>query len=83
MQDRPEITYPCEWSYVVVGEGEERLFAHIEAAVGGTAHTKVVSRHSTSGRYTSIELTLVVEDEEHRLVLFRALQGHPAVRYVL
>lgn len=83
MQDRPEITYPCDWSYVVVGEGEAELMAHIERALDGADHRKRVSRTSASGRYTSIEVSLVVLDEEQRLVVFRALQGHPAVRYVI
>lgn len=83
MQDRPEIAYPCDWSYVVVGEGEQVLRAHIESALEGAAHRQRVSRTSSSGRYTSIEVTLVVADEEQRLVVFRALQGHPAVRYVI
>lgn len=83
MRDRPEITYPCDWSYVVVGESEDLLMAHIESALDGAGHKKHVSRRSASGRYTSIEVTLVVQDEEQRLVVFRALQGHPAVRYVI
>lgn len=83
MQERPEIAYPCPWSYVVVGEGEPELMAHIETAVAGVEHTKKTSRHSQSGRYTSIEVTLVVRDEEHRLEVFRALQASPAVRVVI
>ncbi len=83
MQQRPEITYPCPWSYTVVGEGESELMAHIELALGGAEHRKTTSRHSKSGRYTSIEVTLLVQDEEQRLVVFRALQAHPAVRVVI
>ena len=83
MRQRPEITYPTSWSYTVVGEGESELMAHIERALGGAAHEKATSRHSKTGRYTSIEVTLVVQDEEQRLVVFRSLQNHPAVRVVI
>ena len=83
MQQRPEIDYPCPWNYVVVGEGEDVLIAHIESALAGAVHAKKTSRHSKSGRYTSIEITLEVTDEEHRLVVFRALQNHPAVKLVI
>lgn len=83
MQQRPEIRYPTHWSYTVVGEGEAVLMEHIEVALEGAEHRKTTSRHSQSGRYTSIEVTLVVQDEEQRLVVFRKLQDHPAVRVVI
>jgi putative lipoic acid-binding regulatory protein len=83
VQKRPDITYPCSWSYVVVGEGEGELMAHIERALAGAVHTKTTSRRSASGKYASIEVTLVVVDEEQRLVVLRALQAHPAVRVVI
>ena len=83
MQERPDITYPTPWSYVVVGEGESELMAHIERSVAGVEHEKRISRHSESGRYTSIEVTLVVRDEEHRLEVFRALGKSSIVRVVI
>jgi putative lipoic acid-binding regulatory protein len=83
MDRRPEIAYPSSWTYKVVGEGEEELFAHLERVLAGLAHEKTVSRKSTGGRYISIELTLVVRDEEQRLGLYELLQKHPAVRVVL
>lgn len=83
VQQRPEITYPTPWSYTVVGAGEAILMSHIEAALEGAEHRKTVSRKSASGKYTSIEVTLVVQDEEQRLVVFRKLQDHPAVRVVI
>jgi putative lipoic acid-binding regulatory protein len=83
MQQRPEINYPTRWTYVVVGQGEEELMAHIARSVGDADHVKNTSRTSTGGRYVSIEVTVLVTDEEQRLVLFRALGNHPAVRVVI
>lgn len=83
MRERPEITYPCRWSYVVVGEGEAELMAHITVSVGGAEHEKSTSRNSSSGKYVSIEVTVLVQDEEQRLSVFRALGSHPAVRVVI
>jgi putative lipoic acid-binding regulatory protein len=83
MQQRPEIAYPCRWSYVVVGEGESELMAHIAHTVGDAEHQKATSRNSATGKYVSIEVTVLVRDEEHRLGLFRALGTHPAVRVVI
>lgn len=80
---QPEIQYPCAWTYTIVGEGEEILLAHAELVLAGQAHEKSVSRKSRTGRYTSIEITLVVRDEMHRRELFTALGQHTAVRVVL
>ena len=83
MKQRPEITYPCSWTYTLVGEGEEPLFAHAELVLAGLEHEKSLSHRSSTGRYTSIAITLVVRDEAQRLALFDALQPHPAVRVVI
>ena len=83
MQQRPEINYPTRWTYVVVGEGEADLMEHIGRTMGDAEHVKNTSRTSTGGRYVSIEVSVVVTDEEQRLVLFRALGAHPAVRVVI
>ncbi|MDZ4774850.1 MAG: DUF493 domain-containing protein [Planctomycetota bacterium] len=83
MERKPEITYPCPWSYVVVGTGENQLLLHIEVALAGETFERVTSRHSSSGKYASIEVTLIVRDEAHRLGVFRALQDSPLVKLVI
>lgn len=83
MEGKPEITYPCPWSYVVVGVGESELSTHIESVLAGESFERVTSRHSSSGKYVSVEVTLVVRDEEHRVGVFRALQDSPLVKIVI
>lgn len=80
---QPEIQYPCEWEYTVIGEGEEILLAHAEIVLAGLDHAKNVSKKSAAGRYTSIRITLIVRDETHRNALFEALKRHPSVRAVM
>ena len=80
---RPEIVYPCTWTWVLVGEGESVLLGHVDVVLAGVEHAKNVKRHSAQGRYTSIEVTLVVRDEEHRYALGRRFLDHPAVRIVI
>src|SRR5262245_53965147 len=57
---QPEISYPCAWTYTLVGEGEDALLAHAELVLTGLQHAKSVTRKSKSGKYTSVEITLVV-----------------------
>lgn len=81
--ERPEIPYPCRWTYQVVGEGERELLEHLEAVLAGLAHEKRVTRKSAGGRYTSIEVVLTVESEVQRLELGAAILRHAAVRVVI
>ena len=83
MTHRPQIDYPCSWSYRVIGESEVALRAAVREAVGAHPHEFVAGRSSAQGRYVSCTLTLTVRDEPHRLEIFRALAQHEAIRYVL
>lgn len=77
---RPELTYPCSWSYKVIGEDPGLLS---EAIVAACAPYPVEIRHSqtsSGGKYHSLEARLVVKDEATRLAIFAALQIHPAVK---
>lgn len=83
VQDRPEIEYPIRWTYQVIGEGEDVLFEHLTAVLADREHEKRVTRKSSAGRYTSIEVVLVVGSEAERLGFSRAILAHSAVRVVL
>lgn len=83
MRERPDIDYPCSWTYRVIGESEPDLRAAVEVSVGEVAFEFARGRSSTQGRYVSCILTLTVRDEAHRLAVFRALADHAATRYVL
>ena len=81
--DKPDIDYPVEWTYKVVGPDEERLRAAIAEAVGSAEHTIRPSRTSSSGKYVSLELVVTVTDEQQRLAIGQALHDHVDVKFVL
>jgi uncharacterized protein len=80
---RPEIAYPCRWSYRVIGSDEVRLRAAVVAVVGENEHTLVLALQSPGGKYRSLELNVLVSDEAQRLAVFDALVKHPDVRFVI
>ncbi len=82
-QDRPEIDYPCRWSYKVVGESEDRLRVAVGGVVGKTDHTLELSNTSRTGKYVSLALDVLVRDEEQRRGIGQALHEHEDVRLVL
>ena len=77
---RPEITYPCIWSYKIIGENREFLKEAILVACAPHPVDITYSRSSSGGKYHSVEARLVVENEAARLAIFDALKTHPAVK---
>lgn len=77
---RPEITYPCTWSYKVIGESRELLHEAILVACAPDPVQISPSRSSRGGKYHSIEAKLEVRDESTRIAIFERLKTHPAVK---
>jgi hypothetical protein len=76
----PEISYPCIWSYKVIGEDRELLKEAILVACAPDPVQISYSRSSRGGKYHSLEARIEVRDEESRLAIFARLKSHPAVK---
>lgn len=83
MQPRLELTYPCEWHYVVIGASETELRIAIDEIVSSRGHTVAFSNTSASGKYVSLKLLVVVYDDEERVGIYDALNDHPATKVVM
>ena len=79
---KPEIAYPCPWSYRILGSDETRMREAVRAIVGAAQYDLKLSNESRGGKYRSLELELVVADETQRLSIFEALRVHADVRFV-
>ncbi|MEQ8768248.1 MAG: DUF493 domain-containing protein [Planctomycetota bacterium] len=79
----PEIEYPCQWNYTVIGSDQERLRLAVVTAVGEAEHDLDFSHRSSKGSYVSLKLRVQVLDDEHRRGLFECLSQHQDVRFVL
>lgn len=80
--DKPHIDYPCPWDYQLIGKNEQRL----RGAVAVTLNDKYVltlSHHSKNMRYCSMQLTIEVRDDAHRLNTFEKLRQHDDILFVL
>jgi len=80
---KPEITYPCSWTYKVIGLDEASLRLAVAEVVGDCVHTLTAGNESAGGKYVSLALDAQVEDEAQRLEIFKRLAQHPAVRFVI
>jgi putative lipoic acid-binding regulatory protein len=81
--ERPEIEYPCTWSYKVIGEDCTLLKEVIASACAPLDVAISHSHMSSKGKYHSLNAELVVTSEEVRLSIYETLKTAPAVKIVL
>ncbi len=80
---KPKIDYPCSWQYKIIGESREEIRRVVESSVQQKPFELSESNVSSGGRYVSMNLELIVEDEDQRLKLYRIIGESPAVKVVL
>ena len=80
---RPEIQFPCEWSYKIIGMDADSVLSAIEESVLNLAYDVTPSNLSKNGKYVSFNLKLEVPNETVRNLIYEKLKNHPDVNYVL
>lgn len=81
--ERPEIVYPCTWTYKVIGDDCSLLKDVIVLACSPHPVTIRHSNSSSKGKYHSMNAEVVVPDERVRLEIYEILKGSSAVKIVL
>ncbi len=79
----PVMEYPCRWIYKIIGSDNGAIRKAVEKIVEGHDYTITPSNVSRTGRYHSLNLEVLVDDEGHRTGIYNKLQSHPAVKMVL
>ena len=82
-QESPEITYPCEWGYRVIGTTEEPMRNSIASILGDKNYSISRSNVSKGGKYLSLSLTLVVDSEVERIEIYESLKANGEIKMVL
>lgn len=80
---RPDIQYPCRWTYTLIGRDEAAMRSGVSGILGDVEHVIRVSKRSAGGRYTSLVLEVTVADEPARIRLYESLSAHAAVLVLL
>ena len=82
-KDKLELTYPCSWSYKLIGHEKEALQKAIHDVILEREHDLTHSNNSKTGKYVSMNLDLVIQNEDERNFIYEALKQHQHVRMVL
>ena len=80
---QPEIEYPCQWQYRIIGEDRGAMIEAITRLINNTTCTLTDANVSSGGRYLSLNLELTINGEGERLRVYQLLAGSPAIRMVL
>jgi len=81
--DKPKITYPCLWTFAVIGTSEDELRTAIRQVVGSRKHTAHFSKKSEHGKYCSLHMEMTVMSETDRNYIFEGLKSKPQIKMVL
>jgi len=78
-----ELSYPCSWSYKLIGYEKEAIQKAIHSVILEREHDLKHSNNSKTGKYVSMNLNLVIQNEDERNFIFEALKKHENIKMVL
>jgi uncharacterized protein len=81
--ERPELKYPCEWIYKVIGKNIDKLIAAIESASLDLDYEVTPSNISKYENYFSLNFKVMVPSEAARDLIYQKLKDNNDVIMVL
>ena len=82
-KEKLELTYPCSWTYKLIGHEKEAIQKAIHEVIIEREHNLTHSNASKSGKYVSMNLDLVIQNDDERNFIFEALKAHQNIKFVL
>jgi len=78
-----ELEYPCNWCYKVIASEKEILQNAIKDVINERTYGLTDSNSSKTGKYVSMNLDLLVHNEDDRKFIYDALKKHQDIKMVL
>ncbi|PAF47950.1 DUF493 domain-containing protein [Helicobacter sp. 12S02232-10] len=82
LQGKPEITYPCEWEYRIIGENEDKIKEAV-FEIMPRPYTLETKNKSSKGRFVSFHAKIITNTEEERNEIYTKLSAHPEIKMVI
>ena len=82
-EQKLELTYPCSWAYKLIAGEKEALEKAIHDVILEREHKLTHSKNSKGGKYVSMNLELLVHNEDDRNFIYEALKAHQNIKMVL
>ena len=77
------LEYPCNWCYKVIATEKSALEQAIRDVIDEREHKLAPSNKSKTGKYISMNLDLVIQNEDERNFIYEALKAHQNIKMVL
>jgi len=81
--EKLELAYPCSWSYKVIALEAEALQKAIRDILDEREHKLTHSKNSKGGKYISMNLDMLVHNEDDRNFIYESLKAHRNIKMVL
>jgi putative lipoic acid-binding regulatory protein len=82
-KERPEISYPTNWGFKLIGRDKDKLLACIKEAMGEKEHLCSLGNASRTGKFHSYNASCTVDTEEERNRIFKYFEDHKDVDMVI
>ena len=80
---KPNINYPCDWHYKIIGTDVDEIIKAIDKIVEGMDYKISSSNVSSEGNYFSLNLKVFVNSKVIRDIIFAKLKANEFVKMVL
>lgn len=77
------LQYPCSWCYKVIGNHKDEIHLAVKEVILERPHTLKLSNESKGGKYVSMNLDLIITNEDERTFIYEALKNHQNIKMVL
>jgi len=82
-QEKPQIDYPTQWGFKLIGKDKDALLACIKEVMGDKEHLCSTGNVSRNGKFHSYNASCSVESQKERDRLFKSFQDHEDVKMVI
>jgi len=82
-EDKLILEYPCSWCYKIIASEKKALEQAIRDVIDEREHKISHSNNSKTGKYISMNLDLLVHNEDDRNFIYDALKRHQDIKMVL
>ncbi|MDF1880795.1 DUF493 domain-containing protein [Sulfurimonas sp. MAG313] len=77
------IEYPCSWQYKIITMHEDHTKEAVLDVINERLHTLTHSHNSKGGKYISMNLDVLVHNEDDRNFIYEALKAHHKTKMIL
>ena len=82
-KEKLELEYPCSWTYKLIGLEKEVIQKAVHDVILEREHKLSHSNKSKTGKYVSMNLDILIQNEDERRFIYEALKAHQHIKMVL